>query len=58
VTVRWADLLRDAAGNILEYSGYAVNTSFDNGVTWSDANVEWATQDTLRVCGAMCVDPV
>jgi hypothetical protein len=58
VTVRWAELRRDAAGNILEYSGYAINTSTDNGVTWSDANVGWATEDTLKIYGAMCTDPV
>lgn len=58
VTVRWAELLRDAAGNILEYRGYAINTSTDNGVTWSDANVRVAAQGGERIYGAMCVDPI
>ncbi|MBN1425108.1 T9SS type A sorting domain-containing protein [Candidatus Fermentibacteria bacterium] len=58
VTVRWAELLRDASGGIAEYRGYAVNTSTDNGVTWSDDNVRVAAQGGERIYGAMCVDPI
>ncbi len=58
VTIRWAEFLRDAAGSILEYRGYAVNTSTDNGLTWSDANVRMVTSAGERVYGAMCVDPI
>lgn len=58
VTVRWAELLRDASGGISEYRGYAVNTSTDNGLTWSDANVRVAAQGGERLYGAMCVDPL
>jgi hypothetical protein len=57
VTVRWSEFLRDAAGNILDYQGYKARTSADNGVSWGTPSV-WATEDTLRVWPAMCVDRV
>ena len=58
VTVKWAQLMRDAAGTILEFQGYQVNTSTDGGQTWDTVNIRWATEDTLLIYGTMCCDPV
>ena len=59
VTARWSELTRDSwAGNIIVYHGYRTITSYDWGDTWNPADMEWATEDTLRYIGEGCIDRI
>jgi hypothetical protein len=56
VTIKWAELVRNEQGVIIDYLGYQVNVSFDGGDTWNQSTIGWAVENFDCLWGDMCVD--